>query len=79
MPTSDHLDIEAVLDDLYRNEISGSITWVSDAGFYVTLGSPIFAEKRCLGSILEAVGWLRDQAIAYYPESSFAQKHGGAE
>jgi hypothetical protein len=77
MATSDRFDIEAVLDDLYRNDISGSITWVSDAGFFATLGSPIFAKKRCAGSILEAVEWLRHPAIAYYPESDFPQKRAG--
>jgi hypothetical protein len=45
----------------------------------VTLGSPIFTEERYLGSILEAVEWLRDQAIGYYSDSDFAQKHAEAE
>jgi hypothetical protein len=77
MSSPDRPDIEAILDDLYASEISASISWVWDTGFYVTLGSPIFAEKPSAASIREAVEWLRDQALDYYPESDFARKYAG--
>jgi hypothetical protein len=76
MSTTDHLDIGAILNVLYADEISGSITWILDVGFYVTLGSPIFAEKYA-DTIVEAAEWLRDQAVAYYPGSDFERKYGG--
>jgi hypothetical protein len=31
-------DVEAIIDDLYASKIEGSIEWVWDGGFYVSLG-----------------------------------------
>jgi len=76
MSTTDRLDIGAILNVLFADEISGSITWISDRGFYVTLGSPIFVEKYA-DTIVEAVEWLRDQGVANYPGSDFERKYGG--
>jgi hypothetical protein len=47
-------------------EISASISWGRESGFYMTLGSPIFAELS-VRSISDAIGWLREQALDYYP------------
>jgi hypothetical protein len=44
---------------------------------YVTLGEPKQAGEWALGSIGQAVAWLRDQALAHYPDSEFARKHAG--
>ena len=77
MNTLGHFDIETILTDLYANEISASISWVRNDGFNVTLGSPVRVERWSLGSIGEAVKWLRDQALFCYPDSEFAHKYGG--
>jgi hypothetical protein len=78
MSTPGHdLDIKAILNDLYTSEISASISWIWDGGFYVTLGNPNRAEGWALPDIGEAVAWLRDQALIHYPESDFARKYAG--
>jgi hypothetical protein len=71
------VSIDTILDDLYANKISGSISWIWDGGFYATLGAPKQADDWAFPSIGDAVEWLTEQAIARYPESEFARKHGG--
>jgi hypothetical protein len=55
--TGDNLNIWAVLNDLYANEINASIAWIRDRGFRATLGNPRRAEKW-FHSSGEAVRWL---------------------
>ena len=64
----DDLDITAVLNDLYTNEIDASIAWVRDRGFRATLGNPKLAEKwfRSSGAALR---WLKRQARVQFPET----------
>ena len=71
------LSISLVLDDLYANQISGSISWIWDAGFYATLGAPRQAEDWAFPSSGEAIAWLTDQACMRYPDSDFARTYGG--
>ena len=71
------VDVEMILNDLYSSEISASISWVRDGGFYVALGAPALAEEWSLPTIRDAVLWLRDQACQHFPESDFARKYGG--
>jgi hypothetical protein len=76
-PNQAAADIDAILDDLYTNQISGSISWVWDRGFYATLGAPKQAEDWAFPRIAEAVEWLIEKAIAHCPDSEFAHKYGG--
>jgi hypothetical protein len=76
-PDRKSLDVEAILNDLYASEISASISWVWDGGFYVTLGAPQRAEGWALPTIRDAVICLRDQACVHYPDSEFARKYCG--
>ena len=76
-PDRQDLDIEAILDDLYANEINASISWVWDGGFHAVLGNPKIAATSSLPTIRDAVLWLRDAACQHLPDSDFAQKYGG--
>jgi hypothetical protein len=71
------LRIDTILDDLQANKISGSISWVWDGGFRVTLGDRKRDEAWTFPTIGEAAAWLRNQACARYPDSNFARKYGG--
>jgi hypothetical protein len=62
---------------LSTSEINASISRIWDGGFRVTLGEPKRAEGWAFPSIGAAVEWLRDQAVAHYPESEFARKYAG--
>jgi hypothetical protein len=62
--------IDAILDDLYTNKISSSISWIWDGGFYATLGAPKQADDWAFARIDDAVEWLTEQAVARYPEAS---------
>jgi len=73
---SKYLDIGAVLNDLYANEINVSIAWIRDRGFRATLGNPRLAEKW-FHSSGEAVRWLRDQAPLHYPATEFTHPLDG--
>jgi hypothetical protein len=59
--------IDTILDDLYASDISGSISWIWDGGFYVTLGAPKQAEDWAFPSSGEAVAWLIDQLACITP------------
>jgi hypothetical protein len=79
MTTQDRqdLDIEAILNDLYANEINASISWVWDGGFYAVLGNPKIADASSLPTIRDAVLWLRNAACKHLANSDFARKYGG--
>ena len=64
----DDLDITAVLNDLYTNEIDASIAWIRDRGFRATLGNPKLAEKW-FSSSCGALRWLKRQARVQFPET----------
>jgi hypothetical protein len=73
---SRNLDIGAVLNDLYANEINASIAWIRDRGFRATLGHPRLVEKW-FRSGDEAVRWLRLQAPLHYPATAFTHALDG--
>ena len=66
-------DIAIILNDLYTNRISGSISWIWDRGFYATLGAPKQADDWAFPSINDAVEWLIERAVAHYQDSEFAR------
>jgi hypothetical protein len=70
-------DIGTILNDLCTNQISGSISWIWDRGFYATLGAPKQADDWAFLSVDDAVEWLIEQAAAHYPDSDFARRYGG--
>jgi hypothetical protein len=73
-----HGDFEAILDDLYASKIDGSIQWIWDGGFHVSIGArKQKAERWSLETVAEAVEWLREEACGRYPNSEFARKHLG--
>src|SRR5215469_1585448 len=71
-----HSDAEALLDDLYASKIDGSISWIWDSGFYVSLDA-LKAEAEALESVAEALEWLRGEACQGYPQSDFTRNYCG--
>jgi hypothetical protein len=67
---------EEILDDLCTSDISGSISWIWDNGFHVTLGEPKVAEDW-FSSSGETLAWLGAQALTHFPDTPFARKHAG--
>src|SRR5438552_12074049 len=72
MSTPDQKDasIEAILDDLYANELNVSISWNHRRGFHAVLVDPVLADNWFPTSG-EAVQWLKDQAIGHFPRAEF--------
>jgi hypothetical protein len=44
-PDDNGRSIEAILDDLYANELNGVPSWDQERGFRATLGNPSLAES----------------------------------
>ena len=74
-----HIDVEAILDDLYASEINASISWLWDGGIDVKLGDELggFKAEANVRTMREAAVWLRDEACRQYPDSTFAAKYCG--
>ena len=73
-----HEDFEAILEDLYASKIDGSIEWIWDGGFYVSVDArKRKAERWSLETVAEAVEWLKEEACRCYPDSKFARKYRG--
>src|SRR5262249_3226435 len=53
--------------------------WTANGGIDVKLGLPVygFGVER-VRTVAEAVAWLRDQALTYYPDSEFTRKNQNA-
>jgi disulfide oxidoreductase YuzD len=64
------VDVETILASLYAKEISASLEWKSDRGFYPGFGYPAIGKKRFRTSG-EAVRWLKEQALVKYPSIKF--------
>jgi hypothetical protein len=79
-PDRDQVDVdaEAILDNLYGNQIDGSFEWIWDGGFFVSLGAQD-RKRKCwsVETVAKAVEWLKETACSDYPESEFARKYGG--
>jgi hypothetical protein len=69
-PDQNDASIEAILDDLYANELNVSISWNHRRGFHAVLGDPLLAEKS-FPTGGEAVQSLKDQAIGHFPRAEF--------
>jgi disulfide oxidoreductase YuzD len=69
-PDDKGVGIEAILDDLYANEINVALSWHPERGFHATLGNPPLAEKIFPRSGA-AVRWLKDQAQRHSPHAEF--------
>jgi hypothetical protein len=70
-------NLVTLLSALHDSEINGAVSWFYDGVWRVMLGDPhnrIDAEA-VVGSIGEAVEWLRSTAIKLYPDSKFARKY----
>jgi hypothetical protein len=65
----------SVLQQLYDSEINFEVSGFYDAGFDVRLGDALngFLAEGKVKTWAEAEGWLRDQALAHFPDSKFAQ------
>lgn len=50
---------------LHDLEIAGSVTWLFDGDWHVTIGSPVLDEAN-VDSEEEAMAWLRDKAKEHY-------------
>jgi hypothetical protein len=66
-----------VLQDLYDSEINARVEWFYDGGFSVSIGDMLNGWKASqnLRTLIEAVDWLRTEAVKRYPESAFAKKY----
>jgi hypothetical protein len=65
----------SILQRLYDSEINFEISSFYDAGFDVRLGDALngFLAHGKVETWAEAEAWLRDQALAHFPDSKFAQ------
>jgi hypothetical protein len=70
-------DGEKILDALCASNISGSISWVWDSGFYASLDDPQQDEGCALPTIGDTIAWLRAQACMRYPASEFTREYCG--
>jgi hypothetical protein len=65
----------SVFRRLYDSEINFEVSGFYDAGFDVRLGDHLngFLAEGKVETWDEAEAWLRDQALAHFPDSKFAQ------
>jgi hypothetical protein len=65
----------SILQRLYDSEINFEISGFYDAGFDVRLGDALngFVDQGKIETWADAEAWLRDQALAHFPDSKFAQ------
>ena len=65
----------SILQSLYDSEINFEVSCFYDAGFDVQLGDGLngFIEQCKVETWQQAEAWLRDQALAHFPDSKFAQ------
>jgi hypothetical protein len=65
----------SILQRLYDSEINFEVSGFYDAGFDVRLGDALngFLAHGKVKRWADVEAWLRDQALAHYPESKFAQ------
>ncbi|MBV9202240.1 MAG: hypothetical protein JOY83_21425 [Alphaproteobacteria bacterium] len=76
-PDQVHLEVESIIDELYGSHIGGSIEWIWDSRFFVSLIGRKQADSAGLETVGKAIEWLRDTARLLYPESRFAKKYRG--
>jgi hypothetical protein len=64
----------SILQRLYDSEINFEVSGFYDAGFDVRLGDALngFVEQGKADTWEQVEAWLRDQALAHYPDSKFA-------
>jgi hypothetical protein len=65
----------SIFQRLYDSEIDFEVASFYDAGIDVRLGDAIngFVAEGKVETWAEAEAWLRDQALAHFPDSKFAQ------
>jgi hypothetical protein len=64
-----------IFQRLYDSEINFEVSGFYDAGFDVRLGDHLngFLVKGKVETSAAAEAWLRDQALAHFPDSKFAK------
>jgi hypothetical protein len=71
-------ELASLLEALHASEINGEISWFYDGAWGAKIGDPwngFKAEATTLASLPEAARWLRDKALALYPDSEFAKEY----
>jgi hypothetical protein len=65
----------SIFQRLYNSEINFEVSGFYDAGFDVRLGDHLngFLAEGKVETWAEAEAWLREQALAHFPDSKFAQ------
>jgi hypothetical protein len=65
----------SIFQRLYNSEINFEVSGFFDAGFDVRLGDALngFLAQGKVETWAEVEAWLRDQALAHFPDSKFAQ------
>jgi hypothetical protein len=83
-------DLEHILQQLHDNEINAGVQTFFDAGMRIWIGDEangIQAETTINRTAaarlrwpegLSAASWLHETALRLYPDSQYAQGHGGA-
>lgn len=64
----------ATIAAIYDSEINGEISWNWDAGFTAKIGDKMngYKAEATFESILEAVAWMKERAVSFFPTSSLA-------
>jgi hypothetical protein len=65
----------SIFQRLYDSEINFEVSGFYDAGFDVRLGDALngFLAHGKVATWADAEAWLREQALAHFPDSKFAQ------
>jgi hypothetical protein len=78
-------ELASFIEALHDSEINGEISWFYDGVWGAKLGDPWngFSTEATFTSLPAALQWLRDKALALYPDSEFAKEwrraHPGSE
>ena len=69
----------SILQQLHDSEINGSVRWLFDGDWEVTLGDYLSepTEKASVSTYFEAEAWLISTAIRLFPGSAFAENVKG--
>lgn len=65
-----------VIEALHDSEINGSVSWIYDGTWQVTLGDTMngILAEAAVNSPQEAAEWLRANAVRRFPHSAFARR-----
>src|SRR5947209_4281381 len=71
-------ELASFIEALHGSEINGEVGWFFDNVWRAKLGDPLngyVAERDGFLSLGQAVRWLSDNALEFYPDSQFAKEY----